>query len=76
MKKKKGKTGLAVIYTAIFIFLIALASNVSEVTSMLFFDFSKSLAEVGSPSIKFAEISLVLAGIGFLVLAAEVVISE
>ena len=71
--KRKGSNGMAIIYTAIFIFFVSLASNINEIESMLFFDFAKDLSDVGSPTVRFAEIAIVLAGIGFLVLAIEVI---
>ncbi|MFP4018388.1 MAG: hypothetical protein ACLFUH_03985 [Bacteroidales bacterium] len=52
--------------TGLFLLLMGFASNIGEIESALLFDFRKSLAEVGSPTVKIAEIALTLIGIGIL----------
>ena len=59
-------TAIAVGCSGIFIFLMGIAANIDEVTSIFFIDFSKTLSEVGSPTVAVGEIGIVILGLAVL----------
>lgn len=59
----------------VFVLLVSIASNISEVTSIWGIEFSKTLAEVGAPSLGLAEVALVLIAFGFLLWGVDNLVS-